>query len=144
MRSALVCLSLFVALSVQSQSMRRQIIPDVLKSFVESSNAYSFKKDSTKNVFACTGKLPPHTQVLRKLADTIAIVRIQDPKILASLLPQGKLMSVNDLWKFPSGFIMPTATDNDHLQQTWLIETIDTAIVKQWVASRDSVFVLPR
>jgi hypothetical protein len=142
MRSALVCLSLFVALSVQSQSMRRQIIPDVLKSFVESSNAYSFKKDSTKNVFACTGKLPPHTQVLRKLADTIAIVRIQDPKILASLLPQGKLMSVNDLWKFPSGFIMPTATDNDHLQQTWLIETIDTAIVKQWVASRDSVTVM--
>lgn len=142
MRSALVCLSLFVALSVQSQSMGRQIIPDVLKSFVEPHEAYSFKKDSTKNVFAFTGKLPPHTQVLRKLADTIAIVRIQDPKILASLLPQGKLMSVNDLWKFPSGFIMPTATDNDHLQQTWLIETIDTAIVKQWVASRDSVTVM--
>ncbi len=129
-------------MSAQTQSMHRQIIPDVLKSFVEPLQSYSLKKDSTKNVFAFTGKLPHHTQVLRKLADTIAIVRIQNPKILASLLPQGKLMPVNDLWKFPSGFIIPTTTDNDHLQQTWLIETLDTAIVKQWVASKDSVTVM--
>lgn len=129
-------------MSAQTQSMHRQIIPDVLKSFVEPRKAYSLKKDSTKNVFAFTGKLSPHTQVLRKLADTIAIVRIQDPKILASLLPQGRLMPVNDLWKFPSGFIMPTTTDNDHLQQTWLIETLDTAIVKQWLTLKDSVTLM--
>lgn len=129
-------------MSAQTQSMHRQIIPDVLKSFVEPLQSYSLKKDSTKNVFAFTGKLSPHTQVLRKLADTIAIVRIQNPKILASLLPQGKLMPVNDLWKFPLGFIIPTTTDNDHLQQTWLIETLDTAIVKQWVTSKDSVTVM--
>lgn len=142
MRSALLCLSLFVAMSAQSQSMRRQTIPDVLKNLVEPHQLILLKKDSTKNVFAFIGKLPPHTKDLRKLADTIAIVRIQNIETLSSLLHQGMLMPVNDLWKFPSGFIMPSIIDNDHLQQTWLIETLDTAIVKQWFASKDSVTIM--
>ena len=118
------------------------MIPDVLKNFVESTQSFQFEKNSTKTIFAFIGKLPANTQVLRKLADTIAIVRIQDAETLATCMLQGKLMSVNHQWKFPTGFIRSSTIDNHQQEQIWLIETMDTAIVRQWNTSKDSITVM--
>lgn len=141
MRSGLLCFLLFIAMYAQSQSLSKQPIPDVLKLFVEPS-ANPIHKDSTKKIFALVGDLPKTAQLLRRLSDTIAIVQIQDPKIIASSLQLGKLMPVNDLWKFPAGFVMPSKTETLHSLQTWLIETIDKDIITQWNASKDSIIIM--
>ncbi len=122
--------------------MSRQRLPNVLKSFVEPINRYELEKSSTKKNFAFIGKTPSNVQVLRKLSDTITIIRIQDLDTLTSFLSQGKLLLVNDQWKFPNGFTMPSTNDRKHQQQTWLIETMDTAIVKRWIVSKDAVTVM--
>lgn len=129
-------------MSAQSQSIGRPILPDVLKNFVEPIQPKVFEKSLTKKTFAFVGKIPPNVQVLRKLSDTSAIIRIQDHDKLVSFLSLGKLMLVNDQWKFPTGFTMPSTNDSRHEQQTWLIETTDTAIVKQWITSKNAVIVM--
>jgi len=141
MRSGLFSFLLFVVMYAQSQSSGRQQIPNVLKLFVEPS-ANSILKDSTKKIFALIGELPKNAQLLRKLSDTIAIVQIQDSTTILSSLQQGRLMPVNDLWKFPTGFILPSKTAMNHELQTWFVETADTELVKQLMKAKDAVTIM--
>lgn len=140
MRSGLLSFLLFVAMYAQSQSSGRQRIPDVLKQFVEPSSNMILK-DSTKKIFALIGEVPKNAQLLRRLSDTIAIVQIQDPETITSSLLH-RLIPVNDLWKFPTGFTMPSKTEMNHQPKVWLIEITDTQIVQQWMKAPDSVTIM--
>ncbi len=141
MRSVLFCLLLF-SFTTHAQYLSKKSIPNILQPFVESIELNDFKKDSTKRVFALTGSLPKGIQALRKLSDSITIVHIQDLFTVQSLSMQGKLIPVNDFWKFPSGFTPPLNKDAIHQEQTWLIETRDTSIVSSLITNRDSVIMM--
>lgn len=142
MRSLLFCLLLF-SISARSQYLSTQQIPDVLKKFVEPINNDQTKK-STKNIFAAVGNLPTQVHSLRKLSDSIAIVQIDDTAVIYSFLSQGKLIHVNDLWKLPPGFIIPTTADKIYQRQTWLVEAINESIISSWIDTRDSVEIMRR
>lgn len=141
MRRGLFCFLLFGFLYAQSQPSSRQYIPLVLKPFVESSLLSSFDQHSTKKIFALIGELPKTVSALRKLSDTITIVQIEDPQIITSLWKLGKLMPVNDAWKFPPGFIAPATTEMIHQQKAWLIETTDTDILTKRIHEKDAVTI---
>jgi len=141
MRSVLFCLLLF-SFTTHAQYLSKQSIPNILQPFVESIALNDFKKDSTKRVFALTGSLPKGIQALRKLSDSITIVHIQDLFTVQALSMQGKLIPVNDFWKFPSGFTPPLNKDAIHQEQTWLIETRDTSILSSLINNGDSVIMM--
>lgn len=141
MRSVLFCLLLF-SFTTHAQYLSKQSIPNILQPFVESIALNDFKKDSTKRVFALTGSLPKGIQALRKLSDSITIVHIQDLFTVQALSMQGKLIPVNDFWKFPSGFTPPLNKDAIHQEQTWLIETRDTSILSSLITNGDSVIMM--
>ncbi len=128
-----------MAMYAQSQSLSKQQVPDVLKQFVQPVYTNSIYKDSTKKIFAFTGaSLPNGIQSLRRLSDSIAIVHIEDVATIQSLLVQGKLIPVNDFWKFPLGF----APDVLHQAKEWIIEIADTSILSLLTANRDSVTII--
>lgn len=141
MRSVLFCLLLF-SFTAHAQYLSKKTIPNILQPFVESITHNNFKKDSTKRVFAYSGSLPKGIQALRKLSDSITIVHIQDQVTIQSLSVQGKLIPVNDFWKFPLGFTPPHNKDAAHQEQTWLIETRDTSMLSSLITDQDSVIVM--
>ncbi len=139
MRSGLLCFLLFMAMYAQSQSLSKQQVPDVLKQFVQPVYTNSIYKDSTKKIFAFTGaSLPNGIQSLRRLSDSIAIVHIEDVATIQSLLVQGKLIPVNDFWKFPVGF----TPDAIHQAKEWIIEIADSSMLSLLTVNRDSVTIM--
>ncbi|MBL0882299.1 MAG: S8 family serine peptidase [Chitinophagaceae bacterium] len=143
MRSILFGYCLFIVMYAHSQSLSRHSSPDDLKQFVEPTSAFLPEKDATIRTFAFIGTITNQIHVLRKLADTIAIVQIQDTKTIASLSHHGKLIPVNDLWKFPPGFTIPATTEIRNQKQIWLITTVDdTEVVSHCNNVKDTVSLI--
>lgn len=89
-----------------------------------SRNANGFDKQNPDFLFV--GKLPAHSEVLRKLADTIAIIRVSDQATFSHFKQYGNLFSVNNAWKFPLNFFIPAEKNQKEKIQSWIIELENT------------------
>lgn len=83
-------------------------------------NATVFDKQNPDYLFV--GKLPVQLAVLRKLADTIAIVRIPDRASYNHLKQHGNIFSVNKAWKLPVNFFIPAEKKEKEAIQSWILE----------------------
>ncbi len=79
--------------------------------------------DQQNQAFLFVGKLPAHTEVLRKLADTIAIIRVSDQAFYTHLKQNGNLFGVNKTWKLPVNFFLfPQKKKKKKAIESWILE----------------------
>ncbi len=78
--------------------------------------------DQQNQAFLFVGKLPAHTEVLRKLADTIAIIRVSDQAFYTHLKQNGNLFGVNKTWKLPVNFFIPAEKKEKEAIESWILE----------------------
>lgn len=143
MRSIFFCL-LLLPLTVWSQYPDKQVYPDVLQRFVESSMHSQTEKDSTKIAFAFIGTVPKGAELIRQLADSVVIIRIKEKELRRSLSAIGKLIAINDQWKLAPGFTIPASAKLISKKQTWIIQVNDVAALSVLSKSQDSVMVMHR
>ncbi|MBW0176968.1 S8 family peptidase [Sediminibacterium sp.] len=108
-------------------------IPPHFSYFVEGSYTDKPLFNQQKTAFLFLGKIPASIKIVRRLADTIAIVQVPDYSTFDFLTTTGRLFNANNRWKLAENFIVPVSEKEKEKIQSWILEPENAKTFNQFL-----------